>query len=76
MCNIIDQFNEIKKQFSDDNFLSNKGLSNEVELYVFCYDPKKEKIVRKYFENLMKDQEQPFHLIECDLYKIFLQICE
>lgn len=30
MSNIIDQLNEVKKRFSDDIFLSNKGLSNEV----------------------------------------------
>ena len=30
MSNIIYQLNEIKKRFSDEVFLSNKGLSNEV----------------------------------------------
>ena len=40
MSNIIDQLNEVKKRFSDDIFLSNKGLSNEVGIHVFCYDPR------------------------------------
>ena len=42
MSNIIDQLNEVKKRFSDDIFLSNKGLSNEVGIHVFCYDPREE----------------------------------
>ena len=76
MSNIIDQLNEIKKHFSDEVFLSNKGLSNEVGIHVFCYDPKDEMTVRSFFADLINAEGQPFRLIECDLYKIFLQICE
>ena len=76
MSNIIDQLNEIKKHFSDEVFLSNKGLSNEVGIHVFCYDPKDEMTVRSYFADMINAEGQPFRLIECDLYKIFLQICE
>lgn len=76
MSNIIDQLNEIKARFSDDVFLSNKGLSNEVGIHVFCYEPKEEMIVRSYFADLKKAQGKPYRLIECDLYKIFLHICE
>lgn len=76
MSNIIDQINEIKARFSNDVFLSNKGLSNEVGIHVFCYEPKDEIIVRSYFSDLKKAQGQPYRLIECDLYKIFLRICE
>lgn len=76
MSNIIDQLNEIKARFSDDVFLSNKGLSNEVGLHVFCYDPKDEMLVRSFCSNLIKAKGQSFRLIECDLYNIFLQICE
>jgi hypothetical protein len=68
--------NEIKKRFSDEVFLSNKGLSNEVGIHVFCYDPKDEMIVRSCFYDMVNAEGQPFRLIECDLYKIFLQICE
>ena len=49
MSNIIYQLNEIKKRFSDEVFLSNKGLSNEVGIHVFCYEPKDEMLVRSYF---------------------------
>lgn len=66
----------IKERFSDEVFLSNRGLSNEVGIHVFCYEPKYELIVRDYFSKLMQQNDLPFRLIECDLYKIFLQICE
>ena len=76
MSKILDQLNEVKNRFSDKVFLSNKGLSNEVGIHVFCYDPKDELIVRSYFSELKESEEKSFRLIECDLYKIFLQICE
>ncbi len=76
MSNIIQQLNGIKGRFSDEVFLSNKGLSNEVGIHVFCYDPKDEMIVRSFIADLISAGNQPFRLIECDLYKIFLQICE
>lgn len=57
-------------------FLNNKGLSNEVGIHVFCYDPKYEMIVRDYIAKLCDRKDTLFRLMECDLYKIFLQICE
>lgn len=76
MGNIRADLESMKERFSDEVFLSNKGLSNEVGIHVFCYDPQDEMIVRDYIEKLMQQKEMPFRLIECDLYKIFLQICE
>lgn len=76
MSNIIEQLNQIPKRFSEASFLQNKGLSNEVGIHVFCYDPKDELIVRGYFAELMEQTDMPFRIVECDLYRIFLQICE
>ncbi len=76
MSNIINQLNEVKKRFSDEVFLSNKGLSNEVGIHVFCYNPKEKMLVSSFFSDLIQSENQIFRLKECDLYQIFLQICE
>lgn len=76
MSNIINQLNEVKKRFSDEVFLKNKGLSNEVGIHVFCYNPKEEMLVSGFFSNIIQSENQTFRLKECDLYRIFLQICE
>ena len=76
MNHIIYQLNEVTKRFSDEVFLSNHGLSNEVGIHVFCYDPKEEMRVSSFFSDLIQTGNQSFHLKECDLYRIFLQICE
>ena len=76
MDNIMTNLNKVSARLSEEAFLSNKGLSNEVGIHVFCYDPADELTVRAYFENLKSQTDKPYHLIECDLYKIFLEICE
>ena len=76
MSEIMDRLNKINTRLSEDAFLSNKGLSNEVGIHVFCYDPADEITVRAYFEQLKEQADGAYRLVECDLYKIFLQICE
>ena len=72
----LQSLDKIIDRMSEEAFLSNKGLSNEVGIHVFCYPPRDEIIVRKFFENLQKRGDIPFRIIERDLYKIFLEICE
>lgn len=72
MDDIMARLDQVPKKFSDGDFLSNKGMSNEVGIYVFQYDPKDEMIVRSYFAGLKAREGMPFRLVECDLYKIFL----
>ena len=56
MSDIISRLEKIDDRISEDSFLANKGLSNEVGIHVFCYDPQDEIIVRTYFDQV--DQRQ------------------
>ena len=76
MSNILDELSKISNRISEETFLKNKGLSNEVGIHVFCYDPSDELVVTAYFEELKKLENALFNLVECDLYNIFLSICE
>lgn len=76
MSDILKELDKISLRLSDESFLTNKGLSNEVGIHVFCYNPEDELTVKKYFETLKADGLTPYRLIECDLYRIFLSICE
>lgn len=76
MDNVMNRLNKVSARLSEGSFLTNKGLSNEVGIHVFCYEPKDELTVRAYFENLAAKIDMPYRLIECDLYRIFLEICE
>ena len=76
MDGIMNKLNGVSARLSETMFLQNKGLSNEVGLHVFCYPPEDEITVRAFFEKLKEQKDVPYRLIECDLYKIFLMICE
>lgn len=67
---------KVTSRLSEEAFLTNKGLSNEVGIHVFCYDPRDELTVRAFFEKLKCAKNAPYRLIERDLYRIFLDICE
>lgn len=76
MSDIMERLGKVSARLSEEAFLSNKGLSNEVGIHIFCYAPEHEMTVRAYFANLKGKQDVPYRLIERDLYKIFLEICE
>ncbi len=76
MSDILTNLDKISVRLSEESFLTNKGLSNEVGIHVFCYDPMDELVVREHFDKLIQDFSKPYRLIECDLYKIFMEICE
>ena len=76
MDSIISNLNRVSARLSEESFLTNKGLSNEVGIHVFCYDPSDELTVRAFFENLKTKTDVPYRLVERDLYKIFLELCE
>jgi hypothetical protein len=76
MENILTSLNKVSARLSEEAFLSNKGLSNEVGIHIFCYDAKDEQTVIEYFQRLKERTDVPYRLIERDLYEIFIQICE
>ena len=45
MSDIKQELDKIRGRISEPSFLKNEGLSNEVGIHVFCYDPADELIV-------------------------------
>ena len=73
---IKQELDRIKDRISDPDFLANRGLSNEVGIHVFCYDPKDEIVVQDYIRRLKGEANPPYRIVECDLYEIFLSLLE
>lgn len=76
MTKITERLDNLKIEIQKPEFLEGKGLSNEVNIRIFCYDPKDEMIVRHFVEQIIVDQSMNCHLIERNLYKVFLSICD
>ena len=76
MKTINEQLDIVRKRIQDPKFLSGEGLSNEVNIHICCYDPKDEMIVRHFVGQITTDPSLNCHPIECDLFRIFLSICD
>ena len=76
MSNIDERLDRVRELLKDPDFLEGNGLSNEVNIRMFCYEAKDEMRVRHFTSQIMADQSLPCHLIEKNLYEIFLSVCE
>lgn len=74
-----DKLDGIWKRISDEEFLANRGVANEVRYYVFDYDASMELVVRRKIELLQKQnnpQADGFEIAVFDLYQMVLDILE
>lgn len=76
MKNLTERLDQLRFFIQDPDFLDGKGLSNEVNIRIFCYDPKDEMLVSHFIDQIKTDPSLDCRLIECNLYKIFLSICD
>lgn len=74
-----DKLDGIWKRISDEEFLANRGVANEVRYYVFDYDASMELVVRRKIELLQKQnnpQADGFEIAVFDLCQMVLDILE
>ncbi len=76
MQTIEQRLDQVRALLADKDFLTGKGLSNEVNIRIFPYNPKDEMAVRHFMEQILSDTTMPCRIIHRDLYQIFLEICE
>lgn len=74
--NIAKRLDELKVKLQTADFLLGKGLSNEVNIHIFQYDPKDEMVVQQFVVTLKQDATLQCNIVERNLYKIFLSICD
>lgn len=72
MSDIKERLDILRGNIQEEDFLLGKGLSNEVNIRMFCYDAKDEMIVQHFVEQLKTDQSLNCRLIEVNLYETFL----
>lgn len=76
MIETKERLDNLRDLIQEPDFLEGKGLSNEVNIRIFCYDADDEMMVQHFMNKLVTDQSLGCNLIECNLYKIFLEICD
>lgn len=75
MSNLAERLDNLRGLIRDSDFLSGKGLANEINIRIFCYDAAEEMIVRHFIGKLTAERNLGCRPIEYNLYKIFLDIC-
>lgn len=76
MADIKERLDNLRIHIQEPEFLEGKGLSNEVNIRIFCYDAQDEMTVRQFIGQITTDQSIACNLIECNLYETFLALCD
>ncbi len=76
MESITERLDKVRDLIQQPEFLEGKGLSNEVNIRMFCYDAKDEMVVRHFVKQISTDVELNCHPKIYNLYDVFLSICE
>lgn len=76
MSGLSERLDRLKDLIQTEDFLQGKGLSNEVNIRIFCYAPSEEMVVDRFVSRLVADESITCRLVECNLYRVFLDICE
>ena len=67
MNNLTERLDKLRDLIQQSDFLKSKGLSNEVNIRILCYDPKDEMSVHHFTERLLNDSSLACNLIEYNL---------
>ena len=65
MADIKERLDNLRIHIQEPEFLEGKGLSNEVNIRIFCYDAEDEMIVRQFIDQITTDQSIGCNLVEC-----------
>ena len=76
MADIKERLDNLRIHIQEPEFLEGKGLSNEVNIRIFCYDAENEMTVRQFVEQITTDPSITCQLVECNLYETFLSLCD
>ncbi len=76
MGDIKERLDKVRTLIQEPDFLDGKGLSNEVNIRIFCYAPEEEMVIRHFVDQITNDPTISCNLKLCNLYQIFLEICD
>lgn len=76
MIDIKQRLDLLKERIQTRDFLEGKGLSNEVNILMFCFAAEDEMVVRHFVEQLSFDQNLACNLKVYNLYDIYISLCE
>lgn len=73
---VKERLDNLRAMIQTPEFLEGKGLSNEVNIRIFSYNPKEEMIVQHFVDQLKTDPSLSCNVVEYNLFQIFLSVCD
>ena len=70
----LERLSKLKEMFKNKDFQSNRGISNQIGVYIFAYPPKEEMKINAFVDQIKNEKD--FTIYEFDLYKWFLKVCD
>ena len=77
--NLYKKLDSLRPKIESEDFHHGKGLANEINFYIFDYDPKDEMEVRVYLKSLqtsINSKHDDIRVVEFDLYQLMLQVLD
>lgn len=72
---LTERLDHLRRLIQDEDFLTGKGLSNEVNIRFFCYDPAEELTVRAFLRQIETHPPLACRPKVVHLYQLFLDLC-
>lgn len=76
MSKLHERLDALKAEIQKEEFLQGHGLSNEVNIRMFCYEPDEEMAVRYFISQLDNATDLKCKPVIFNLYKVLLDLCE
>ena len=73
--NLNKKLDSLRPKIESEDFRHGKGLANEINFYIFDYEPKDEMEVRTYLKSLQNSINSKYddiRIVEFDLYQLML----
>ena len=73
---IQERLDVLRSRIQEEDFLKGEGLSNEENIFIFCYKPEEEMLIRHFIKKLIDDTDLICDIKSFNLYDVFLSICD
>lgn len=76
MERLEERLDRLKELLKDRDFLEGRGLSNEVNIRIFSYDPKEEMAIRYFIDNLSENSQYKNDIEIINLFEMAFEIMD
>ncbi len=74
MSSIQERLNHLYEEINTEDFITQKGMANEIPYFIFDYGPEEEILIRDFVSYIINSS--PLNAVEINLYRVMLELFE